>query len=769
MAINGKKGDWLELAGESVDISRTLEELHLQFKNAPVLGSLINPSKSLNQGSLFELKLDEIEGALHKALAVEKEHDALEVAVVAQGVAKAASILTNKYSLCVTNVPFLATRKQSTILLEFLEKYHYDERFDLAFSMMARQFDFLLEGGVSAIVSPQTWHYLGSYQKFREKLISQYRFISNVRLGTGAFETISGQVVNASLTIIQNKKPEPRLNYFSIDVSKAADANSKGIELAKSKINRIQQDSLLALLDKPILMAESGDRDSLLDFSSALAGVATGDSLRFYRSYWEVQNLHPDYELLHGSIEKTSHYKGLSQAVLWENETGSLYNFVKSMKHLNSAAQRWKTGQEGWGRVGVSASRMGNIVRTIYTGAIFDQNVAVICPKDENDLAAVWAYCESDQYFSDLREANPNLAISSSTVAKVPFDKEYWSKVADEKYPNGLPKPYTNDPTQWIFHGHPCGSVIWDEEQKWTAHGSLRTDNSVLHIAVARLLGYRWPAELDVTMELADEQREWVKRSEALLSLVDDDGIVCIPAVRGEALASDRLINLLAAAYGDAWRPSTLNQLLTAVGYAGKTLDDWLRDKFFEQHVKLFQNRPFIWQLWDGLNDGFSVLVNYHKFDQKLLETLIYTYLGDWIKRQKDEINAGVDGAQERLAAAENLRKRLIKILEGEAPLDIFVRWKPLQQQPIGWNPDLNDGVRLNIRPFILVDDVKVKDAGVLRNKISGINWNKDRGADVPSAPWYHLGLQYGGKEGDRINEHHLSLAQKKSAMDAYK
>jgi hypothetical protein len=267
-------------------------------------------------------------------------------------------------------------------------------------------------------------------------------------------------------------------------------------------------------------------------------------------------------------------------------------------------------------------------------------------------------------------------------------------------------------------------------------------------------------------MELADEQREWVKRCEVLLPLADEDGIVCIPAVRGEALASDRLINLLAAAYGDAWTPATLNQLLSAVGFSGKTLDAWLRDKFFEQHVKLFQNRPFIWHIWDGLNDGFAVLINYHKFDQKLLETLIYTYLGDWIKRQKDEIAAGVDGAQERLAAAENLRKRLIKILEGEAPLDIFVRWKPLEQQPIGWNPDLNDGVRLNIRPFILVDDVKVKGAGVLRNKISSIKWTKDRGADVEGAPWYHLGPQYGGKEGDRINEHHLSLAEKKAARE---
>jgi len=34
---------------------------------------------------------------------------------------------------------------------------------------------------------------------------------------------------------------------------------------------------------------------------------------------------------------------------------------------------------------------------------------------------------------------------------------------------------------------------------------------------------------------------------------------------------------------------------------------------------------------------------------------------------------------------------------EGEAPYDILVRWKPLEQQPIGWYPDLNDGVRLNI------------------------------------------------------------------------
>jgi len=247
-----------------------------------------------------------------------------------------------------------------------------------------------------------------------------------------------------------------------------------------------------------------------------------------------------------------------------------------------------------------------------------------------------------------------------------------------------------------------------------------------------------------------------VEESKKLLIFSDDDGIVCLPAVRGEKSASQRLEDLLQAAYGDFWTTQTRNQLLDAVGCKNKSLDVWLRDKFFEQHCKQFKHRPFIWQIWDGLKDGFSALVNYHQLDKKNLERLIYTYLDDWIRTQSHQQADSVDGASERLVAANNLKERLELILEGEAPYDIFVRWKPLKDQSVGWNPDLNDGVRLNIRPFTT--------AGVLRHNKKpklNIHWNKDRGKDVESAPWYKLGLDYGGKEGDRINDHHLSLAEK--------
>ncbi|MCB0055023.1 MAG: hypothetical protein KDE24_36340, partial [Caldilinea sp.] len=130
---------------------------------------------------------------------------------------------------------------------------------------------------------------------------------------------------------------------------------------------------------------------------------------------------------------------------------------------------------------------------------------------------------------------------------------------------------------------------------------------------------------------------------------------------------------------------------------------------------------------------------------------------GDWISRQRRDAAAGVDGAQARLAAAETLKQRLELILHGEAPYDIFVRWKPLDQQPVGWDPDLNDGVRLNIRPWLSVPDVGKKGAGVLRDK-PNIKWGKDRGKDVESAPWFGV---FGG---ERINDWHLTVAEKRAA-----
>ena len=95
--------------------------------------------------------------------------------------------------------------------------------------------------------------------------------------------------------------------------------------------------------------------------------------------------------------------------------------------------------------------------------------------------------------------------------------------------------------------------------------------------------------------------------------------------------------------------------------------------------------------------------------------------------------------------AAEQLRIELIKILEGESPYDIFVRWKPLHEQPIGWEPDINDGIRVNIRPFATARSSdqhgrRRTNSGILR-AMPKITWDTDRGKEPEREragfPWF--------------------------------
>ena len=382
---------------------------------------------------------------------------------------------------------------------------------------------------------------------------------------------------------------------------------------------------------------------------------------------------------------------------------------------------------------------------TLYTGMAFDNNTAVITADNPAHLPAIWCFCSSPEFNESVRRIDQKLNVTNATLVKVPFDLARWQQVAAERYPSGLPKPYSDDPTQWIFHGHPKPSI------------------DPLQVAVARLLGYRWPAESDAEMELSDEARDWISRCAELDDLTDDDGIVCLPAVRGEPAAIDRLRALLARAFGADWSAAREAQLLTDAGCDGMPLVQWLRDKFFEQHIARFGKRPFIWHVWDGHKEGFSALINYHQLTREKLTTLIHLYLGDWITQQKRAVDAGNADAVLKLAKAEALKVKLEAILTGEPPYDIFVRWKPLHQLPLGWEPDLNDGVRMNIRPFVAAEVLRIPRAKL------GIKWEADRGKDVPSAPWYKLGPQYGEPEGTRINDHHTTLAEKQTARSKLK
>ena len=521
--------------------------------------------------------------------------------------------------------------------------------------------------------------------------------------------------------------------------------------------------------DSAVVMRPIGDRALLGEVLHGHQGIATADYARYGSSFWELPELTAGWVFHQSTVKRTTWFGG-RQHVLRFDEILRL-----ASEHEEPWYKRDRDGQppnnvrlQGlgvWGAQGIAVSQIGALPVTLYTGEQFDNNTAVLGPVADDLLPAVWCFCSSAEYAASVREIDQKLNVTNATLVKVPFDLDHWKKIAAEQYPNGLSEPYSDDPTQWIFHGDPCSSVVWDERTRRTAHGSPRVDATVLQVAVARLLGYRWPAEFDSDMRLAPEQREVAEDCRAFDQLADADGTVCLSPARGEANAADRLRELLASVYGHEWSAATERALLAATSpKPPRSLEDWLRDRFFHEHCQLFHNRPFIWHIWDGRKDGFHALVNYHRLagpdgeGRRTLESLTFAYLNEWIERQRADQEDGIPGADGRLTAALDLQEQLRRIRTGEPPCDIFVRWRPLHDQAIGWEPDINDGVRLNIRPFMRAQLRKGgrAGAGIFRWK-PNISWKKDRGKE-PEEPRPHEDFPWfwdcpsGGTEGQRTD-----------------
>lgn len=737
LKVSAKAEDWAALVPDDAThatlLRQDLKLLHASMREAPLLGSLLDPWRSL-RNDLATSDYAGLQAMLSTALTQERadllsdSEDLWDAAVSAQGLLDAARILAQRYHLVITNVPYLARGRQSEHLKDFCATHYPNAKNDLANVFLERNLELALEKkGVVQIVMPQSWLFMTSYKSQREYLLKQETWNLLARLGAGAFETISGEIVNVILLTVTRCTPAPGNEMNGIDAAESRTALEKAAQLGGGELVAVNQKAQLENPDARIGLEKSTNHPLLNTFADGLVGLQTSDDPMFMAACWEHGSINKDvWEFMQSTPDSYSEIDGMSWLVKWERGEGLLLSLPTAYP---------TKGLKAVGRPGIAVHRMGELFAYRYGKERFHQSVAVIVPEQAKHLEAIWCFCASPAFNEAVRQIDQALKVTNATLVKIPFDLAHWQQIAAERYPNGLPKPYSDDPTQWIFHGHP------------------KPATDPLQVGIARLLGYRWPAETDADMELSDEARDWVAESAKLAALTDDDGIACLPPVRGEKPAAERLLDLLIAAWGADWQQGTLDKLLDQADCAGKGLDYWLRERFFEQHCKRFHHRPFIWHVWDGLKDGFAALVNYHKLDRKNLETLIYTYLGDWIRTQERAARDGVDGADLRLAAAQTLKTKLEKILEGEAPYDIFVRWKPLDQQPIGWAPDLNDGVRLNIRPFMTAEVLRHNKKPKLN-----ITWDKDRGKDVESAPWFKV------FKGERINDHHLTLAEKRAS-----
>lgn len=608
-----------------------------------------------------------------------------------------------------TNVPFLARGKQPEYLRKFCASYYNDARHDLANVFLERCLELVrpVTGHVHVLM-PQNWLFLRSYERQRRRLLQTQRWNRVHFCPEGAFTNPAAAGAFVILLHVRATRPEAE---HVVVLTRAAGAGFGAAASDTPRKTRLQRDILDAAGARVVWEMPSNHLPQLGEFADAYVGLQTGDDPRYIQPFWAFESADPAiWEPLQNAPTDAQSQDGTSWLVRWERGLGALHS---------ARGGRPSQGHQALGRQGIAIQRVRKIFAFDYAGTRFHQNIAVIVPRDPKDFDAIRAFCHAPAFEIAVRRLDQKLNVTNRTLVEVPFDRSHWQHVADTAKASEVERR-TTEQDQAVKHPF--------RQRTFTGFGAAAYAD---HVHVCRHLGMRWPAE-DRT---EDKDAPWY------LLLHDAP----------YAQENNTVAHWLRTLERDAQlHPELRTAYERSTDAARRT---WLRDRFFEEHCRYFLQHPFVWHIWDGEPDGFSILVRYHRLTHPGLQEVIQE-VSSWLEHIRT-VRSDAQ-AHRTIAAARVLHARLLDILHGTPPYDLHVRWKAPSEQSTRWALDVNDGIRVHLRPFLMEPSMSRRGFGVLRYR-PRVHFRKDRGWEPADNPWAAQNLQEGLPPGARVNDRHRS------------
>ena len=213
-----------------------------------------------------------------------------------------------------------------------------------------------------------------------------------------------------------------------VDESEPRTASEKAAQLLTGEIKSVEQAKQLENPDAVVVFQEV-DNSSLLSESATINyGSKPGQTDRVVKYHWEFLGIPSEWQLLESTPATKRHYSGKEKVCLTLDEIER-----QNIKEFGIRSQ------DVWGQPGIIQSQMREMPFSIYCSNIFDNNTSVLTQNEDECLASIYSFIESGDYLSEIRKLNQKLDVAAHTMVKVPFDLDHWTKVAEEKYPNGLP------------------------------------------------------------------------------------------------------------------------------------------------------------------------------------------------------------------------------------------------------------------------------------------------------------------------------------------
>jgi len=419
-----------------------LEETLLSFGNIDSIGSLLKPALLSPEYYLEKLgKKDFQNNWILKAT-----HDKV------LSVLRQTCYLSQKYHCVVANPPYMGNKHMNDVLKEFAKKYFPRSKSDLFAMFIERNTEYTLQKGLVGMITMQSWMFLSSFEKLRERLLDKTTILSMAHLGPRAFDTISGEVVSTTMFVLENiEKPEMKGIYLRLVESKnekkkkqtfqnnrpSADNTipEKCYRASATDFKKIPGSPIAYWVTKKLLTCFSKGRP-LGQISSPRQGLASSDNQRFLRFWHEVTISRIKFDSTNHNEAKFSqakwfpHNKGgnfrrwygnKEYVINWENEGQELLEFARIL--YRSPTRTIKNIRYYFKESITWSSFSGRALALRYTppGFLFDTKGQCIFIEDDDLRLLMLGFLNSKPAYEFMKFLAPTLDFNSGVIAKVPY------------------------------------------------------------------------------------------------------------------------------------------------------------------------------------------------------------------------------------------------------------------------------------------------------------------------------------------------------------
>ncbi len=208
--------------------------------------------------------------------------------------------LAQTYDCVIANPPYMGSKNMDKWLSDWTKKHYPDSYRDLCTCFIERGFSLSKKDGYSAMITMQSWMFLGSFEDLRNKIIGQHTITSMAHLGTRAFGAIAGEVVSTTATVYCNNLTNIQASYLRlVDFEGESPKEQATLEAISDPdcgwFYRRSADAFKSIPGTPIaywasdaIIRAFADGKPLKDIGVPRQGLATGENEKFVRMWWEV-------------------------------------------------------------------------------------------------------------------------------------------------------------------------------------------------------------------------------------------------------------------------------------------------------------------------------------------------------------------------------------------------------------------------------------------------------------------------------------------------